>query len=135
MRGILADNDVEGYVDLLHSIWLSDAWRDLWNDLGLSVETLLTLGLSPDSPDAVVWRTCQREGLVLITGNRNADAPDSLELVIRGENQSDSLPVITLADPRRIQRERTHAEKTAERILDYLMRIEDLRGSGRLYAP
>jgi hypothetical protein len=93
------------------------------------------LGLSPDSPDAEVWRTCQREGLVLITGNRNADDPDSLELVIRGENQPDCLPVITLADPRRMQRERTYAEKTAERILDYLMRIDELRGSGRLYAP
>jgi hypothetical protein len=109
--------------------------HDLWNDLGLSVETLPRLGLSADSSDAVIWRTCQREGLVLITGNRNADVPDSLELVLRGENQSESLPVITLAHPRRIQRERAYAEKTAERILDYPMRIDELRGSGRLYAP
>jgi hypothetical protein len=93
------------------------------------------VGLSENSPDAVIWRTCQREQLVLVTGNRNADAPDSLEVVIRGENQPDCLPVITLADPGRIQRERPYAEKTAERILDYLMRIEELRGSGRLYAP
>jgi hypothetical protein len=38
MRGILGDNDVEGYVELIHAIWLSDTWRDLWHALDLSVQ-------------------------------------------------------------------------------------------------
>ena len=135
MRGILADNDVEGLVEIIHTIWLSDAWRDLWNELGLSVESFHTLELSPDSSDAVVWRTCQKEGLVLVTGNRNADGAESLEMVVRGENQPDSLPVITIADSNRVLHDRLYAERVAERILDYLMRIDELRGSGRLYAP
>jgi len=71
----------------------------------------------------------------LVTANRNADTADSLERVIRAENQPDSLPVLTLADPRRVERDRAYAERTAERILDYLLRIDELRGSGRLYAP
>ncbi len=135
MRGILADNDVEGFVELIHAIWLSDAWRDLWNGLGLSVQRFSALGLSRESSDAVVWRTCQEEQLVLVTGNRNADVPDALEMVIRRENQPDSLPVVTLANPRRISRERAYAEKVAERLLDYVMRIDEVRGTGRIYVP
>jgi hypothetical protein len=111
VRGILADNDVEGYVELIHAIWLSDAWRDLWNNLGLSVLRFSAAGLTPESSDAVVWRTCQNEGLVLVTGNRNADVPDSLELIIRGENRPDSLPVITLANPQRILRDRLYCRE------------------------
>jgi hypothetical protein len=135
MRGILADNDVEGYVALIHAIWLSDAWRDLWNDLGLSVLRFSALGLTRDASDAVVWRTCQREQLVLATGNRNAEAPDSLEMVIRGENRPESLPVITLANPQRILRDRPYAEKVAERVLEKLIAIDDFRGTGRIYVP
>ncbi len=38
-------------------------------------------------------------------------------------------------DPRCGGFSRTLAEKTAERILDYLMRIDEVRGSGRLCVP
>ena len=93
------------------------------------------LGLSYDSSDAVIWRTCQREELVLITGNRNNDGPDSLEAMIRSENQPDSLPVITIADQDRVLQDRLYAENVAERLLDYLMRIDEVRGAGRLYVP
>jgi hypothetical protein len=135
MNGILADNDSKGSVGVILRICSSDTWRDLWNDLGLSVQSFSALGLAPHSSDAVVWRTCQEQKLVLITGNRNADGPDSLELVIRIENQPDSLPTVTLADPERILNDRTYAEKAAERLLDYLIRIDDFRGAGRLYVP
>jgi hypothetical protein len=135
MRGILADNDVEGYVELIHLIWLSDTWRELWTGLSLSMHRFPELGLSRESSDAVVWRTCQEEQLILVTGNRNADVPDSLEMVIRVENQADSLPIVTLANPRRIRRDRLYAEKVAERLLDYLMRIDEVRGAGRIYVP
>jgi hypothetical protein len=56
MRSILADNDVEGPVILIHALWLSDTWRDLWNDLGFSMQRIPDLGLSRGSPDAVAWR-------------------------------------------------------------------------------
>ena len=93
------------------------------------------VGLSYNSPDTVIWRTCPREQLVLITGNRNDDGPDSLEAVIRDENQPGSLPIITLADPNRVLQDRPYAEQVAERLLDYLMRIDQVRGAGRLYVP
>jgi hypothetical protein len=78
---------------------------------------------------------CQKEQLVLVTGNRNADNPDSLEPVIRTENQANSLPIVTLANPQRIIRDRIYAEIAAEGPLGYLMRIDDFRGAGRIYVP
>jgi len=102
VRGILADNDVEGYVRILQTIWLSETWRQLWIELGLSIESLASVGLSEESSDAVIWRTCQRERLALVTANRNADDPTSLELTIRAECTPESLPVITLANPQRL---------------------------------
>ena len=135
MRGILADINVVGQRDALLSIWTSDTWRDFWDGLGLSVETFRTLGLSDTASDALIWRTCQREGLVLITGNRNDDGPDSLEATIRNENQPESLPVITIGDADRVLRDRLYAENVTERLLDYLMRIDEVRGVGRLYVP
>ena len=135
MRGILADINVVGQRDALLSIWTSDTWRDFWDGLGLSVETSRPLGLSDIASDALIWRTCQREGLVLITGNRNDDGPDSLEATIRNENQPESLPVITIGDADRVLRDRLYAENVAERLLDYLMRIDEVRGVGRLYVP
>jgi len=135
MRGILADNDVQGFVRAIVSIWVSDTWRDLWNDLGLSVLTFFALGLSRDSSDAVIWRACQREKLVLITGNRNAERSDSLEAVIRAENQPESLPVVTLANLERLARDHPYVERVAERLLEKLIAIDDFRGAGRIYVP
>ena len=82
-------------------IWLTDTWRELWFDLSISVESFESLGLRSD---ATIWRTCQEQKLILITANRNADGPSSLETVIRDENQPESLPVMTLADARRVLR-------------------------------
>jgi hypothetical protein len=71
----------------------------------------------------------------LITANRNADEADSLEMVIRAENRPDSLPAVTIANPKRVLKDRIYAEKAAEILLDYLMRIDDFRGAGRIYVP
>jgi hypothetical protein len=114
MKGILADINVGKQRRAIVAIWASETWRDLWNDLGLSVPSFRTVGLSYDSPDDLIWRTCQREGLVLITGNRN-------KAVIQGENQFDSLPVITISNADRVLQDRSYAEKVAESLLDYLM--------------
>jgi hypothetical protein len=135
MRGVLADINMVAQGRAIVSIWTSDTWRELWSELGLTVETFASLGLPFDAPDTLIWRACQRESVVLITDNRNDDGPDSLEATIRNENQLDSLPVITIADTDRILRDRLYAERVAERLLDYLMRIDEVRGTGRLYVP
>jgi len=135
MRGILADINVGRHLLAILAVWRSDPWRELWYGLGLAVESFPALGIAYESSDVILWRTCQREKLVLITANRNADDPDSLEAVIRDENLPDSLPVITLANADRVLQDRLYAEQVAERLLDYLMRIDECRGVGRLYVP
>ena len=135
MRGILADINVVGHVEGIVAIWTSATWRDLWDALVLEVFDFGALGLSDRSPDALIWRTCQQEQLVLITANRNDDGPDSLGTTIRNENQPDSLPVVTIADAKRVLRDRDYAERVAVSVLDYLMRIDEVRGTGRLYVP
>ncbi len=58
-----------------------------------------------------------------------------MEATIRNENQPDSLPVFTIADTNRVLQDRLYAEAVAERLLDYLMRIDEVRGTGRIYVP
>jgi hypothetical protein len=135
VKGILADINVEGQQIAIVSIWNSEDWREIWNSLGLSWESFRSLGLPDDSSDAVIWRRCQIEKLVLITANRNDDTPDSLEATIRSENQPDSLPVVTIANPTRVMRDRDYAVAVAIRLLDYLILIDSYRGTGRLYVP
>ena|SRR5205807_4660522 len=135
MSGIVADNDVEGQVEALHQYFLSPSWKKFWDDLGWSVEKFAKLGLPRETPDRVVWQTCQEQQLVLITGNRNNDEPDSLETTLRDSNQPDSLPVITLARPKQVLASKQYLARTAEKLLEYLMDIDRHRGAGRLYAP
>jgi hypothetical protein len=135
MIRLLADNDAEGHVGILVRVLMSETWIAFWNDLGLAVVLFEDLGLHRDARDAEVWRTCQREQVVLITNNRNADDPDSLERTIREENRSDSLPVFTLANPEQIRVDRAYAERTALRLLEYLTYLDDARGAGRLFLP
>jgi hypothetical protein len=135
MQGILPDVNAEDIVTNLRFVWRSAPWRELWFGLDLSIESLQTLHLAPDAPDQLIWRTCQEQRLVLITANRNPEGPETLDAVIQEENRPDCLPVMTLADPRRIQSDRAYAERTAERMLEYLLRIDEVRGVGRLYVP
>jgi hypothetical protein len=121
MRGILTDNDVEGILTALVSIWLSETWRDLWVELNCLLETFASLELPRDATDAAVWGACQNQQVVLITGNQNAESPESLELTIRKLNRPDNLPVFTLSNPKRILYDRGYAALVAERLLDYLM--------------
>lgn len=45
------------------------------------------------------------------------------------------VPVITIADPKRLLRSRPYAEASAIRLLDYLEHIDTLRGTERLFIP
>jgi len=63
MKGILADINIGKQRKAILAVWASDTWRDLWTGLGLSVVSFPALGLSYDSSDALIWRTCQKENL------------------------------------------------------------------------
>jgi hypothetical protein len=135
MPGIMSDNDIQGQFTELVRLLQSQEWSEIWKGLGMSIETFDTLGLAPNASDRDVWQRCQLHQVLLITGNRNQEGPDSLETTIRTLNQSDSLPVFTLADATRFQHSRAYADRVVARLLDYLMYLENYRGAGRLYLP
>ena len=128
---VMADNDVRGEVQVLRRILESgenSAWLEL---LGVAFTDFETLGLPRDASDRLIWQTCQAAYVVLITGNRSG-GPDSLAEVIRELSNPTSLPVLTIADRQRVTR---YANRIALRLLDFLERIESLRGTGRLFLP
>jgi hypothetical protein len=135
VKGLLADVNIEGHFRVLLQLLQAEARRELWTFLNLGALTFPDLHLLADTLDVIVWQTCQREQLVLVTGNRNARGPDSLEWAIRTLNTPASLPVITLADPNRILADRPYGERVADRLLETLYDLENYRGAGRIYVP
>lgn len=131
---VLSDNDVLGAVAVLRSLLESAEWAEWVRGLDLEFLSFEDLGLAPDATDRAVWVAAQDAGAILITGNRSG-GPESLELVLAELSDPMALPILTLADPRRIRRERDYARAAVVRLLDYLSQIEALRGSGRLYLP
>ncbi len=135
MKGILADVNAIGQIHALVQQMQAEPWADFWTGLGLVLKHFEDVGLSPTSTDVEIWRICQAEQLILITDNRNEDSADSLEATIRKYNQPDCLPVFTISDLNKFQNSRAYAERVLERLYDYLTRINELRGTGRLYLP
>lgn len=135
MRGILADHNIEGQFEHTVHQLQSDAWRELWEELAFETLFFRDVGLEQADPDDVIWRICQHEELVLVTANRNNEGPVSLEATIRNENTSNSLPVFTVAAVERILNDSTYTAAVVESMMEYLWRIDGLRGTGRLFLP
>lgn len=134
MPTIMADHDIEGqFADLLRILQSPD-WLAWWVEIGCKTETFASLGLAENTPDDVVWETCQARQIVLVTGNRNNDGPDSLQATILRLNQIGSLPVITISNPQDVKH-RSYAERAVVRLLEYLSELDRYRGTGRLYIP
>jgi hypothetical protein len=111
------------------------AWAEIWQELDCVFCTFEDFDLADDASDMVIWQVCQANEVLLITGNRNAESAESLEMTIRKHGAADSLPVLTLADPDRIGRDRAYAESIVVRLFEIFMDIDELRGAGRLYLP
>jgi Tfp pilus assembly ATPase PilU len=135
MLRILADHDVEGHVQALIRVCSGPEWGEIWESLACKVDSFEGLGLPHETADAEVWRLCQERGIVLITGNGNAEGPTSLEMAIRNLGSDKSLPVITISDPKRLLRDRDYAQAATARLLQDLIDLDTLRGTGRLFIP
>jgi hypothetical protein len=135
MPTIMADHDIEGQIQVLLRLLTSAEWHALWTELAVHVESFASLDVPTHTPDAALWRLCQTQGIILITGNRNQDSPESLEAVMQTDNTAASLPVLTIGEPQRILTSRAYAHRVVERLVEYLIDIENLRGTGRLSLP
>ena len=135
MLGMVPDNDILGHFRVLLGHLDSPTWQDMWRRLDIKIQSFESLGLDRTAPDREIWQTCQQQQVILITANRNEDDPDSLEATIRDSNTPESLPVFTLANVDRIRLSSAYAEEVAERIIDQLMNLENIRGAGRIWLP
>lgn len=135
MPAIMADHDIEGQVRLLLRILTSGEWGDFWNELDYQVESFDSLGIPYNTLDVELWHICQAQQIVLITGNRNKAGSDSLESAIAQFNTPSSLPVLTIGDPNRVLSSRDYAQRIVSRLLEHLINLENIRGTGRLYLP
>ena len=101
----------------------------------MRIESFASLGLPANTSDAALWQLCQMQQIILITGNRNEDGPESLEAVLQASNTPASLPVFTISEPQRLLSSRAYTHRVVERLMEYLVDVENLRGTGRLYLP
>jgi hypothetical protein len=85
-------------------------------------------GLMKPAPSA--WRS--PNGCVSRPMERDAD---SLEATIQTRNRPGSLPVFTIGSVAHLRASREYADRVIDKLLDSLLRIETLRGTGRLFLP
>lgn len=128
---VLADYNLNRQAILISGSLVAGGWLDL---VPIRLVTFEGIGLPADCNDRVVWRFAQTNGMLLLTANRNAKGEDSLEQVMREENQSTSFPIITIGDPDRIN-ESDYRERCVERLLEIVIDIQDYMGAGRLFIP
>lgn len=128
---VLADYNLNQQAILLAGSLVAGGWLDL---VPIRLVTFEGVGLAADSSDQVVWQFAQTNGMLLLTGNRNAKGADSLEQVMRERNLPTSLPIITIGDPKRVN-EYNYRERCIERLVEIVIDIQDYMGSGRLFIP
>ena len=58
-----------------------------------------------------------------------------IRIMSDNENSLQCLPALTISDRDRIARDRRYAESVLERLLEFLIDLEALRGAGRLFLP
>jgi hypothetical protein len=133
--GLLADANIIGHVERLCTRMRGEPWAEFRQHLQINLVTFADVGLDPADSDAVVWKCCQEKRLCLITSNRNDDGPDSLETTIRAHGAVDSLPVFTIGDADRTLSDREYSDAVIWALIDYLLRLDGLLGTGRLYLP
>jgi hypothetical protein len=131
MITVLMDNDITGFRDLLAGSFRATGWHTY---LTVDFVTLSQAGLAPHSIDREVWRFCQRNGFILLTGNRNNDGVDSLAQTLLDENREDSLPVITISDKDRLH-ETEYREICIHSLAGILIELDNYLGRARQYIP
>ncbi len=135
MNRILADVQVRGFVRALRREMQTVYWADFWEYANPVFVTFDDIGLSADATDREIWLTCQDRQLILLTDNRNKESEDSLEATIREHNTPLSLPVFTIGDLPRFRLSKEYAQRVIEFVYRYLIDIDGVRGTGRLYLP
>jgi len=132
---LLIDVNLDGQAERMHARLQSEEWVEYFDLLDIHFLYFHDVGLDRDDPDSLVWQQCQEHGYWLFTANRNQNDDDSLESMMRREGNEHSLPVFTVSDAKRMMRSTPYLDRIVEKLLNYLLTAEALRGSGRLFLP
>ena len=128
----LVDHNLEGHSLLLAGNIANLGWLDL---LPIRFITFEEVALSVTSDDRLVWRFAQTNQMILLTANRSMKGKNSLEKVMREENTSTSLPVVTIGDADRVLTDAAYRNRCVDRLIEIIFDIDDYRGSMRLFIP
>jgi len=128
---ILLDHHLEDRAKFFQAGLRETGWDEL---LTLDCMCLRDFGLPDDYSDRDIWRFAQQHRLWLITSNRNRKDETSLQATIDRENTPDSLPIITIAQAKRLEIS-DYRQQTIERLTEIILYPEKHLGTGRLYIP
>jgi hypothetical protein len=138
MQGLLADVNVEGHVHFLRHVLESHGLWIILVEINLQFATFRDLQLPGDIDDRALWNRCQQDGWVLFTENRNDDGPDSLEATLRDSWLPGDLPVLTLANKSKFERDPRYVDRVADAVADLLFGIageQQYRDQPRIFVP
>jgi hypothetical protein len=128
----LVDHNLEGHALLLSGNIASLGWLTI---LPIHFVTFEEVELAIDSDDRLVWQFAQANQMVLLTANRSMKGKNSLEQVMREENTSASLPVVTIGDADRVLTDPDYRNRCVDRLIEIVFDIDDYKGTRRLFVP
>ena len=128
----LIDHNLERHAVVLLGNIANQNWLET---LPIRFVSFQEVELPIDSNDRIVWRFAQANQMILLTANRKMKGKDALEKVLREENKSNSLPVITIGNADRVLDERAYRDKCVDLLLEIVIDIENYMGVGRLFIP
>jgi hypothetical protein len=132
---LLADANIQGHIEILFKRMRKEPWIEFCDFLDLRLVSFEDAGLNSTDSDSTIWHWCEQHRVFLLTSNRNDDGPDSLESTICQFNGPQSVPVFTIGDTERLKNDRDYSDRVIWALLEYLLRIESLLGTGRLFLP
>jgi Domain of unknown function (DUF5615) len=127
----LVDYNLDGYASVLIGLLFKRGWLELFP---IEFVTFREAKLSMDSNDRIVWNYAQANGMMIVTANRNMKGEDSLEQVMREDNNSTSFPILTISDLARMD-EPDYRDRCVDRLVEIILDIEYYMGAGRLFIP
>ena len=128
----LIDHNLKGHALVFFGAIATQGWLDI---VPMQFVTFAEMDLSINSDDRTVWRLAQENQMILLTANRSMEGKDSLEQVLREENTSESLPVITVSNADRLLNDSEYRGRCAESLVEIVLDIDTYRGARRIFIP
>jgi hypothetical protein len=128
----LIDHNLKGHALVFFGAIASQGWLDI---VPIQFVTFDEINLPIDSDDRVVWRLAQENQMILLTANRSMKGKDSLEQVMREENASESLPVITVSNADRLLNDSKYRGRCVESLIEIVLDIDTYLGARRIFIP